>query len=69
MSSIMRLGALLLGAVYSVTAAPVEFDKRGTLLCLYGFDFITLIQNLEGNTELPHDCDLLFPIHYYPCLE
>ncbi|CAO2655556.1 Nn.00g043590.m01.CDS01 [Neocucurbitaria sp. VM-36] len=28
MSSIMRLGALLLSAVYSVTAAPVELDKR-----------------------------------------
>lgn len=30
MSSIFRLTALLLGAVHSVTAAPVELDKRGT---------------------------------------
>lgn len=26
----LRIGAILLGAVYSVTAMPVELDTRGT---------------------------------------
>lgn len=31
MSSILRLGAVLLGAISLVTAAPVEVEKRGML--------------------------------------
>jgi hypothetical protein len=29
MSSILRIGAVLLGAISLVTAAPVEVEKRG----------------------------------------
>ncbi|KAF1845047.1 alpha/beta-hydrolase [Cucurbitaria berberidis CBS 394.84] len=61
MSSFMRLGALLLGAVYSATAAPVELDKRAVsanvldqlqFFSQYSAAAYCLVNNNSPNTKI-----------------
>jgi hypothetical protein len=52
MSSMLRIAALLLGAVHSVTSAPVELDKRGTYLPFYELAIHTLYERPTNSIQM-----------------